>query len=117
MAGVSAYPEPCEACGAGADWRPYGAVLLCTPCKRLAGSWCWSKLQGLNEADILPRFDLAGTGTAYDCTLCGYWHWTSNEESPDAGMADAVARLAELFTAAGFNINAARGWSKIRVPS
>lgn len=111
------YVDPCEACGTVATTRPYGAFLLCMPCKRLAGSWCWAKFQGLAEADVRPRHGDIGGGRTYDCPLCGYWHWTSADRDPPADMAAAIDRLAALFTATGFHINAARGWSKIRQPA
>lgn len=114
---MSAYEDPCQACGAVATTRPYGAFLLCMPCKRLAGSWCWAKLQGLAEADVLPRHGDIGGGKTYDCTLCGYWHWTSSERVVPADMAVKIGQLEALFSATGFHINAARGWSRIRHPA
>lgn len=103
----------CGGCGAPAQAQPYGLIDLCTSCKRLAGSWCWSKWQGIERDHITPRHD-GQPGSAYLCILCGYWHWTTAVEGPSDSITAAVWGLSRYFEQTGFHINMARGWAKIR---
>lgn len=105
---------PCGACGHQESVRWYDWIDLCGPCRRLAGAWCWRKLQGITEPEIYPRYgDLSG-GAPYLCILCGYWHWTSHTEEPAPDMTDRAWQLNRYFARTAFHINVARGWSRIR---
>jgi hypothetical protein len=78
------------------------------------GAYCVSKLQGLQEDDIRPRYDTDRAGKTYLCILCGYWHWTSNIDPLPEDLGAAVWRLSKYFQRVSFHINMARGWDKIR---
>lgn len=104
----------CGACGAETDDYAYRWVHLCYPCKRVAASWCWRKLQGIEREDIFPRHGDTESGQAYLCILCGYWHWTSTEGEASASLTEAVWALSRYFERVHFHINIARGWARIR---
>lgn len=105
--------ERCS-CGERATCMPYGVLPLCRSCKHVAASYCWSKLQGIEESHIQPRYEDGKAGKTYLCILCGYWHWTSHTEELSSDLVSAVWALSRLMARTGFHINMARGWDKIR---
>lgn len=105
---------PCGACGHPASVRWYDWVDLCEPCKRLAYAWCWRKLQGIEEYNILPWHGDVLPGQSYLCILCGYWHWTSHTDEPAEDITARAWELNRYFARTSFHINIARGWSRIR---
>lgn len=105
----------CGACGQPAVSHPYGLIDLCHSCKRICGSYCWAKLQGIEHDHILPRYDRADDpGQAYLCILCGYWHWTVNPGPLPEDLKSAVWALAHYFDRVNFHINIARDFALIR---
>lgn len=51
---------------------------------------------------------------AYLCTLCGYWHWTSNQGEPSEDTKQVIRLMTRYFETVNFHINVARGWARIR---
>jgi hypothetical protein len=104
----------CLACGKPGN-SPYG-LDLCGRDKRLIGSYCWRKWQGDSAAEVAPRHEDPTLGRTYLCELCGFWHWTRNEDEVAPAMAAAIAALAQAIRQTGFDINKARGYARKRTP-